>query len=212
MTLDPKKLLTLNVRQLPILENALGHGVSFQPLFIDTANGIWCIRAFFGPGVTLPSHLHTGPVHAYTLSGKWYYAEHPDQPQTAGSYLYEPASSVPHLFKTPVENTEVTEIIFSVFGANVNFDEQPAASPAPRRYSLHSCPHACFHARLISVPFSHAPIILPKATMLCKIANFKKTFAELIWIQRSRLAGERMATLQTNYSINGERHDESTRR
>jgi 2,4'-dihydroxyacetophenone dioxygenase len=123
MSPDHKKLLTLNVNTSPILENALGPGVSFQPLFLDTANGIWCIRALFGPGITLPSHLHTGPVHAYTLSGKWYYAEHPDQPQTAGCYLYEPASNVPHLFKTPAENVEVTEIIFSVFGANVNFDE-----------------------------------------------------------------------------------------
>ncbi|USX26501.1 2,4'-dihydroxyacetophenone dioxygenase family protein [Oxalobacteraceae bacterium OTU3CINTB1] len=124
MTGASRKLLTLNVNQSPVLENALGPGVGFQPLFLDTANGIWCIRALFGPGITLPSHLHTGPVHAYTLSGNWYYAEHPEQPQTAGSYLYEPASSVPHLFKTPAENTEVTEIIFTVFGANVNFDEQ----------------------------------------------------------------------------------------
>lgn len=124
MTLDMKKLLTLNVNDLPVLRNALGPGVDFQPLFLDTANGIWCIRALFGPGITLPSHLHTGPVHAYTLSGKWYYAEHPDQPQTAGSYLYEPASNVPHLFRTPADNQEVTEIIFMVFGANVNFDEQ----------------------------------------------------------------------------------------
>lgn len=120
---DQNKLLTLNVNQLPVLENALGPGVGFQPLFLDPSNGIWCIRALFGPGITLPSHLHTGPVHAYTLSGCWYYAEHADQPQTAGSYVYEPASSTPHLFKTPADNTEVTEVIFLVFGANVNFDE-----------------------------------------------------------------------------------------
>lgn len=119
-----KKLLTLNVNQLPVLKDALGPGVNFQPLFIDTANGMWCIRALFGPGITLPSHLHTGPVHAYTLSGCWYYAEHADQPQTAGSYLYEPASSVPHLFHTPADNTEITEIIFMVSGANVNFDDK----------------------------------------------------------------------------------------
>jgi 2,4'-dihydroxyacetophenone dioxygenase len=159
MTLDSKKLLTLNVRQLPILENALGHGVSFQPLFIDTANGIWCIRAFFGPGVTLPSHLHTGPVHAYTLSGKWYYAEHPDQPQTAGSYLYEPASSVPHLFKTPVENTEITEIIFSVFGANVNFDEQGQFHSVMDAGFIEQLANSLQQAQhLDAVPYIRAPI------------------------------------------------------
>jgi hypothetical protein len=27
----------------------------------------------------------------YTLSGKWHYLEYPDQPQVAGSYLYEPS-------------------------------------------------------------------------------------------------------------------------
>ena len=118
-----KTLLTLNVNTLPILENALGPGVSFQPLFLDTSNGIWCIRAFFAAGITLPSHFHTGPVHAYTVSGCWFYAEYPDQPQTAGSYLYEPAGDAPHLFQTPAGNTEVTEVIFTVFGANVNVDE-----------------------------------------------------------------------------------------
>ena len=120
------KLLTLNVNEVPMLKNALGPGVDFQPLFIDTANGVWCIRALFGPGITLPAHLHTGPVHAYTVSGSWYYAEFPEQPQTAGSYLYEPAGAETHLFKTPESNEGPTEIIFLVFGANVNVDESGA--------------------------------------------------------------------------------------
>jgi 2,4'-dihydroxyacetophenone dioxygenase len=118
------KLSTINVNQTPVLKNALGPGVDFQPLFIDTANGVWCIRALFGPGITLPSHLHTGPVHAYTLSGCWRYAEHPGQDQTAGSYLHEPASGNTHTFQTPETNTGITEIIFMVFGANVNFDDK----------------------------------------------------------------------------------------
>ncbi|MYM72284.1 hypothetical protein GTP56_08745 [Duganella sp. FT134W] len=118
------KLLTVNVNQVPLLKNALGPGVDFQPLFIDTANGVWCIRALFGPGITLPSHLHTGPVHAYTVSGRWQYLEYPGQDQTAGSYLYEPAGNNTHTFHTPAENPVVTEIMFLVFGANVNFDEQ----------------------------------------------------------------------------------------
>jgi hypothetical protein len=123
-TSDAHKLSTLNVNQTPLLKNALGPGVDFQPLFIDTANGVWCIRALFAPGITLPSHLHTGPVHAYTLSGCWQYLEHPGQDQTAGSYLYEPASQNTHTFHTPENNTGVTEIIFLVFGANVNFDQE----------------------------------------------------------------------------------------
>ena len=116
-------LLTLNFNDLPMLKGALGPGVDFQPLFIDTENGIWCIRAIFAAGVVIPAHLHTGPVHAITLSGRWFYAGHPDQPQTAGSYLYEPATGSPHQVITPADNVEPTEILFIVFGANVNFDD-----------------------------------------------------------------------------------------
>ena len=43
----------------------------------------------------------------WTIQGRWCYREYPDQPQTAGSYLYEPAGSV-HTFYTPEDNTEDT--------------------------------------------------------------------------------------------------------
>lgn len=117
------KLLTLNTNDLPILKSALGPGVDVQPLFLDPQNGIWVLRAIFGPGVVLPNHFHTGTVHAFTLSGRWYYTQHPDQPQTAGSYLYEPGGSI-HQFRTPKENTEPTVAVFVVYGANINFDEK----------------------------------------------------------------------------------------
>lgn len=107
-----------------MLRDALGPGVDFQPLFIDAANGVWCIRASFAPGIRIPTHLHTGPTHAFTLSGRWHYREHPDQPQTAGSYLFEPASSQTHQFETPADNTENTVVLFVVQGANVNFDDE----------------------------------------------------------------------------------------
>lgn len=116
-------LLTINTSDVPVLRNSLGPGIDVQPLFIDQEQGIWVIKAFFAPGVTLPRHFHTGQVFAYTLKGQWNYAEFPDQPQTAGSFLYEPGSSV-HQFQTPATNTEVTEAFFVVFGANVNFDDQ----------------------------------------------------------------------------------------
>ena len=56
------------------------------------ANGVWVIRVKFAPGVTLPLHFHTGTVHAYTMSGCWYYTEHPGQKQTAGMYLFNRAA------------------------------------------------------------------------------------------------------------------------
>jgi 2,4'-dihydroxyacetophenone dioxygenase len=67
-------------------------------------------------------HYHTGVAEVYTLSGSWHYLEYPDQPQTAGSYLYEPGGSV-HTFVCPETNTEDTVILVRVEGANINFTE-----------------------------------------------------------------------------------------
>jgi len=66
-------------------------------------------------------HYHTGSVHLWTLSGKWNYVEYPDQPQNAGCYLFEPGGSI-HTFNVPADNTEVTDTLMLVEGANVNFD------------------------------------------------------------------------------------------
>jgi quercetin dioxygenase-like cupin family protein len=119
-SLPQDKLLTLNVNDLPILKDAAGPGVSFQPLLLDPEMGVWTVLGTFAPGATLPTHLHTGSVHGYTLKGSWIYLEYPEQVQTAGSYLYEPASSI-HTFHVPETNTEETVVLFLVNGANVMF-------------------------------------------------------------------------------------------
>ena len=119
---DHKELLTLNTQALPIYKDALMPGVDVQPLFLDPHNGVWVLRVVFGPGVVLPKHYHTGTVHLFTMSGRWNYVEYPDQPQTAGSYLYEPGGSI-HQFTTPADNTEGTDTFMVVTGANINFDQ-----------------------------------------------------------------------------------------
>ncbi len=119
---DHTNLLTLNVKDTPVYKDILVPGVDVQPLFLDPNNGVWGLRVFFHPGVRLPTHYHTGVVHLWTLSGRWNYVEHPDQPQTAGSYLFEPGGSI-HTFSVPEDNTEITETIMIVHGANINFDE-----------------------------------------------------------------------------------------
>ena len=116
------ELLTVNTNDLPIYKDSLVPGVDVQPLYLDPNNGVWCLRVIFHPGVRLPTHYHTGIVHLWTLSGKWNYVEYPDQPQTAGSYLFEPGGSI-HTFSVPEDNTELTETLMLVSGANVNFDE-----------------------------------------------------------------------------------------
>ncbi len=114
-------LLTTNERSIPLLRDALGEGVHFKPLRLDIETGEWVVLATFAPGASIPMHYHTGTVDAYTLTGSWHYDEYADQPQTAGSYLYEPAASV-HTLTCPASNTEDTVVLFIVTGANVNFN------------------------------------------------------------------------------------------
>jgi 2,4'-dihydroxyacetophenone dioxygenase len=114
-------LMTLDMSDLPVYHDALP-GVGVQPLFLDPHNGVWVLRVLFQPGVVLPAHYHTGTVHLWTLAGRWNYREYPDQPQTAGCYLFEPGSSI-HTLEVPATNTGITEIVFIVNGSNVNFDD-----------------------------------------------------------------------------------------
>ncbi len=119
-----KDLLTLNTNELPMFEDVfpdLPGRVDAQPLFLDPHENVWVVRAVFHPGTVLPTHYHTGTVHFFTLTGRWNYVEYPDQPQTAGSYLYEPGGSI-HTFSVPEDNTETTDTVMVVHGANVNFD------------------------------------------------------------------------------------------
>lgn len=114
-------LLTLNTREETLIKDVLP-GVDIQPLFLDPENGTWVVRALFKPGTTLPKHFHTGTVHFFTLAGRWNYLEYPDQPQTAGSYLYEPGGSI-HTFHCP-EDSEGADGFMVIAGANINFDDE----------------------------------------------------------------------------------------
>ena len=112
-------LLTIDTNQQVPVSDAIP-GLTINPLFLDTENGLWVLRVKFAPGVTLPMHFHTGTVHFYTLSGCWHYLEYPDQQQTAGSYLYEPGGSI-HTFHCP-EDGGGADGFMVVAGANINFD------------------------------------------------------------------------------------------
>ena len=122
VALPQGELLTVNESNIPLIENALGPGVHFQPLRLDVEAGVWVVLATFSPGSMVPLHYHTGVAEIYTLAGSWHYLEYPDQPQTAGSYLYEPGASV-HTFVCAETNTEDTVLFARVVGANINFNE-----------------------------------------------------------------------------------------
>jgi 2,4'-dihydroxyacetophenone dioxygenase len=107
VALPQGKLLSVSEKNIPLIKDALGPGVHVQPLRLDIEAGVWVVLATFTPGSRVPLHYHTGVAEVYTLSGSWHYLEHPDQSQTAGSYLYEPGASV-HTFICPESNTEDT--------------------------------------------------------------------------------------------------------
>ena len=106
-----------NEGDLPFVD--LGDGSQLQLLQVDLATGIWIVRTKFVPGATIQTHRHTGHVYAFTQSGSWYYLETPDFVNVAGSYLYEPAGSV-HTLHVPDTNTELTDVWFTIYGANLN--------------------------------------------------------------------------------------------
>ena len=64
-------------------------------------------------------------MHAYTISGEWYYSEY-DWKAGAGSFVYEPAGSVHTLHVSP-DATEPAVILFMVQGgmAMINEDDEP---------------------------------------------------------------------------------------
>lgn len=114
---EQDRLLTINHRRDGEVKNALP-GVHVTPMFLDRNKGVWVIYARFEPGTRLPRHYHSGVVHFYTTAGSWGYIEHPEDLQTAGSYLYEPAGSI-HTF----ESKEGAEGFMVIEGANVNLNE-----------------------------------------------------------------------------------------
>jgi 2,4'-dihydroxyacetophenone dioxygenase len=122
LALRQGKLLTVSIDQIPLLKDAGGSGIHLQPLRLDPERGEWVFLAVLAPGCSLPLHYHTGPAQVYTLKGRWLYREYPDQPQTAGSYLYEPTGSV-HTFYCREDNTEDTVVLAWIAGAQIEFNE-----------------------------------------------------------------------------------------
>ncbi len=95
-------------------------GFDLKVVQVRISEGLWVVRNRFQPGVRIQRHKHTGPVFAFTLSGSWKYEEY-DDVNRAGSFLYEPAGST-HTLIFPDTNTEVTDVWFAVWGANLNLD------------------------------------------------------------------------------------------
>ncbi len=95
-------------------------GIELKVLRVEVDQGIWVVRNRFQPGVTIPTHRHTGGVHGFTLSGRWHYKEY-DFVNTAGSFIREPSGSV-HTLTVPEDNTDPTDVLFIIEGAYLDLD------------------------------------------------------------------------------------------
>jgi 2,4'-dihydroxyacetophenone dioxygenase len=107
------------IDELPFVD--VGDGNHMQVLRVDLASGVWVVRNRFDAGITVQTHKHTGHVDAFTITGSWHYLESPEAVNTAGSYLFEPAGSI-HTLHVPASNDGVTDVWFTIHGANLNLD------------------------------------------------------------------------------------------
>ena len=103
----------LNSEELPWVEQ--GEGIEMKVLRVSDDFGTWVVLNRFQPGVTLPTHRHSGGVTAYTISGKWHYLEH-EFIATTGSVVREPACSA-HTLTVPADAAEPAVVFFVIEGS-----------------------------------------------------------------------------------------------
>ena len=99
-------------------------GVWFKPLILNVSEGYYVnLLRVKGTGV-LSRHRHSGPVHAFTLRGRWHYLEH-DWMATEGSYAFEPPGET-HTLVIPEDVPDMITL-FHVTGGYVYVDPQGVA-------------------------------------------------------------------------------------
>lgn len=99
-------------------------GVWFKPLILNVSEGYYVNLLRVKRAGVLSRHRHSGPVHAFTLRGRWHYVEH-DWVATEGSYVFEPPGET-HTLIVPEEVPDMIAL-FHVSGGYVYVDPQGAA-------------------------------------------------------------------------------------
>jgi hypothetical protein len=59
-SLDTSPGVEANSKDIPMIKDAVGPGVHFQPLRLDIETGEWIVPATFAPGASVPLHHRTG--------------------------------------------------------------------------------------------------------------------------------------------------------
>lgn len=99
-------------------------GVWFRPLVLSVSQGYYVNLLRVRNSGVLSRHRHAGPVHAFTLRGRWHYLEH-DWEAVPMSYAFEPPGET-HTLVVPEDVTEMVTL-FHVTGGYVYVDPDGAA-------------------------------------------------------------------------------------
>jgi 2,4'-dihydroxyacetophenone dioxygenase len=98
--------------------------VAFRPLILSVSQGFYVNILRVRRAGVLSRHRHSGPVHAFTLRGRWHYLEH-DWISSEGDYAFEPPGET-HTLVVP-ENVVEMATLFHVTGGYTYVDPQGAA-------------------------------------------------------------------------------------
>lgn len=93
--------------------------VAFRPLLLSVTQGYFVNLLRVRLNGVLSRHRHAGPVHSFTLRGRWHYLEH-DWFAEEGGYAFEPPGET-HTLVVP-DGVEEMITLFHVTGAYVYVD------------------------------------------------------------------------------------------
>jgi len=100
-------------------------GVWFRPLLFAVSAGYYINLLRVRAAGVLSRHRHNGPVHAWTLRGRWRYLEH-DWMASAGDYVFEPPGET-HTLVVPADVPEMITL-FHVTGGYAYVDPHGKAA------------------------------------------------------------------------------------
>jgi quercetin dioxygenase-like cupin family protein len=98
--------------------------VDFKPLILNVTAGYYINILRVRQSGVLSRHRHSGPVHAFTLRGRWHYLEH-DWIASAGDYAFEPPGET-HTLVVPDDVSEMATL-FHVTGGYTYVDPHGVA-------------------------------------------------------------------------------------
>ena len=102
-------------------------GAWFQACFFDVSSGGFANILKIKPGARLPAHYHVSTVHAYTIQGTWFYAEHKEKwVANKGTYVFETPGEL-HTLIVPEDAKEDMISFFVLSGGLIYINEDGTA-------------------------------------------------------------------------------------